>query len=152
MFSVAKVSSHGAKMFRRGTHLCFRKFRVTKNSMPTRGISRFSIHKLLSHSTEKFRRGTLRSIKKFRASRFFMHKKRISPNSVKKSLSHSADKIRKRTLLCFERLPLSKSFRQRRGEASRFCPKFFHLTGTRKPRQGTTLCFRKLLVGKIIYG
>ena len=39
--------------------MCFRKFWVSKNFMPKRGISPFSIENLLSHSTEKFRRGTL---------------------------------------------------------------------------------------------
>ena len=77
-----------------------------------------------------------------------MHKKGISLNSVEKSLSHSADKIRKRNLLGFERILVSKSFKQRSGEASRFCRKFFYLTGPKKLRQGTILCFRKFLVGK----
>ena len=58
-FSVEKFSFHSAEKFRRGTRLCFRKFRVSKNFMPKRGISRFSIENLLSHSTEKLRRGTL---------------------------------------------------------------------------------------------
>ena len=79
-----------------------------------------------------------------------MHKKGISLNSVQKSLSHSADKIRRRTLLCFERILVSKSFKQRRGEASRFCQKIFYLKGPKKLRQGTALCFRKFLVGKNI--
>ena len=79
-----------------------------------------------------------------------MGKKGISLNSVEKSLSHSADKIRRRTLLCFERILVSKIFKQRRGEASRFCRKFFNLTGPKKLRQGTILCFRKFLVGKNI--
>ena len=79
-----------------------------------------------------------------------MHKKGISLNSVEKSLSHSADKIRRITLLCFERILVSKIFKQRRGEASRFCRNFFHLTGPKKLRQGTILCFRKFLVGKNI--
>ena len=73
-----------------------------------------------------------------------MHKKGISLNSVEKSLSHSADKIRRRTLLCFERILVSKIFKQRRGEASRFCRKFFYLTGPKKLRQGSILCFRKI--------
>ena len=79
-----------------------------------------------------------------------MHKKGISLNSVEKSLSHSADKIRRRTLLCFKRILVSKIFKQRRGEASRFCRKFFYLTGPKKLRQGTILCFRKFLVEKNI--
>ena len=53
---------------------------------------------------------------------------------------------------CFERILVSKSFKQRRGEASRFCRNFFYLTGPKKLRQGTLLCFRKSLVGKIFYG
>ena len=72
-----------------------------------------------------------------------MHKKGISLNSVEKSLSHSADKIRRRTLLCFERILVSKIFKQRMGEASRFCRKFFHLTGPKKLRQGT-IVFKKI--------
>ena len=47
------------KHFVRGTLLCFRKFRVSKNFMPKRGISRFSVENLLSRSTEKLRKGTL---------------------------------------------------------------------------------------------
>ena len=54
-----------------------------------------------------------------------MHKKGISLNSVEKFLSHNADKIRRRTLLCFERILVLKFFKQRRGEASRFCQKIF---------------------------
>ena len=79
-----------------------------------------------------------------------MHKKGISLNSVEKSLSHSTDKIRRRTLLCFERTLVSKSFKQKRGEAPRFCRNFFYLSGPKKLRQGTILCFRKFLVGKNI--
>ena len=79
-----------------------------------------------------------------------MHKKGISLNSVEKSLSHSADRIRRRTFLCFERILVSKIFKQRRGEASRFCRKIFYLTGPKKLRQKTILCFRKFLVGKNI--
>ena len=65
-----------------------------------------------------------------------MHNKGISLNSVEKSLSHSADKIRRRALLGFERILVSKSFKQRRGEASGFCRKFFlsHRTEKTSPR------------------
>ena len=80
-----------------------------------------------------------------------MHKKKISLNSVEKSLSHSADKNRRRTLLYFDRILVSKTFKQRRGEASRFCRKFFYLTGPKKLRQGAILCFRKFLVGRNIF-
>ena len=58
-----------------GEPLCFKKFRVLKNFMPKRGISRFSIENLLSHSTEKFRRGTLLCFTKFLVSKKFMDKR-----------------------------------------------------------------------------
>ena len=72
-----------------------------------------------------------------------MHKKRISLNSVEKSLSHSADKIRRRTLLCFERILVSKSFKQRRGEASRFCRIFF-ISQSQKTSPGNHSVFQKI--------
>ena len=79
-----------------------------------------------------------------------MHKAGISLNSVEKFLSHSADKLRRRTLLCFERILVSKFFKQKRGEASRFCRKIFYLRGPKKLRQGIILSFRKFLVRKKI--
>ena len=72
-----------------------------------------------------------------------MHKKGISLNSVEKSLSHSADKIRTRTLLCFERILVSKSFKQRRGEASRFCRNFLSHR-TEKTSPGNHSVFQKI--------
>ena len=122
--SVEKFLSHSSKKFRWGTLWCFRKFRVSQNFMHKKGISLNSVEKFLSHSSKKFRWGTLWCFRKFRVSQNFMHKKGISLNSVEKFLSHSADKIR-RTLLCFERILVSKIFKQRRGEASRFCRNFF---------------------------
>ena len=59
LFFVAIVLSHSTESFRRGTLLCFRKFGVSKNFMPKRGISGSSIEYLLSHSTENLRRRTL---------------------------------------------------------------------------------------------
>ena len=41
-FLLKNFPSHSAEKFRRGTRLCFTKFRVSKNFMPKRGISRFS--------------------------------------------------------------------------------------------------------------
>ena len=106
--------------------------------------------KIFVSQYQNFRWGTVRCLRKFRVSQNFMHKKGISLNSVEKFLSHSAEKIRRRTLLCFERILVWKIFKQRRGKASRFCRKFFHLTGPKKLRQGTILCLRKFLVGKKI--
>ena len=73
-----------------------------------------------------------------------MHKKGISLNSVEKSLSHSANKIRRRTLLCFERILVSKIFKQRRGEASVFCRKFFLSHRTEKTSPGNHSVFQKI--------
>ena len=50
------VLSRSTESFRRGTFLCFRKFRVSKNIRLKGGIQRLSIEKLLSHRTETFRR------------------------------------------------------------------------------------------------
>ena len=61
-----------------------------------------------------------------------MNKKGISLNSVEKFLSHSADKIHRKTLLCFEKILVSKIFKQRRGEASRFCQRIFFISQDRK--------------------
>ena len=73
-----KVLSHSTESFRRGTLLCFRKFWVSKNFMPKRGISRFSVENLLSHSTEIFRRGTLLCcFRKFPAAKKLMDKKGV---------------------------------------------------------------------------
>ena len=149
-FSVENFLSQSTEKFRWGTLRCIGKFRVSKNFIHQRkgGIT-FLRRKLLSHSTEKFRWGTVRCFRKFRVSQNFMHKKGISLNSVDKFLSHSADKIR-RTLLCFERILVSKNFKQRRAEASRFCRKFFYLTGPKKTSPGnhSVLFFRKFLVSK----
>ena len=43
-----------------------------------------------------------------------------------------------------------EKFQVKEGEASRFCRKLFYLTGPKKLRHGTILCFRKILVGKNI--
>ena len=74
-FPLKNFTSHSAKKFRRGTRLCFRKFRVSENFMPKREISRFSIENLLSHNTEKLRRGTLLCFKKFLVSKKFLDKR-----------------------------------------------------------------------------
>ena len=64
---------------------------------------------------------------KFLAAKKFMAKRKgeVSRVSIEIFLSHSAGKNRKGTLLGFERILVSKSFKQRRGEASRFCLNFF---------------------------
>ena len=110
------------------------------------GVSNLSVETFLSHSAEKIRRVTLWCFTNS------MHKKGLSLNSVENPLSHCADKIRRRTLLCLKRNLISKVFKQRKGEASRFCRIFFYFTGPKKLRLGTILCLRKNLVGKNFYG
>ena len=41
-----KVLSRSTEMFRSGTFLCFRMFRVTKNLMHRKGVSRFFVESL----------------------------------------------------------------------------------------------------------
>ena len=43
-----------------------------------------------------------------------------------------------------------EKFQAKEGGASRFCRKCFYLTGPKKFRQGTILCFRKFLIWKKI--
>ena len=43
-----------------------------------------------------------------------------------------------------------EKFQAKEEEASRFSRNFFYLTGPKRLRQGTILCFRKFLVGKNI--
>ena len=92
------VFSHSTESVGRGNFLCFRKFRVSKNIMPMKRISRFSIENLLSQSTESFRRGTFLCFRKFRVSKRLMDKRGgcregVSHLSAKSFLSHSSKKI-----------------------------------------------------------
>ena len=99
-FSFKIVLSHSTESFRTGTILCFRKFRVSKNFMPERGISPFSIENLLSDSTEKLCRGTVLCFTKFLVSKKNMDKRGagregVSQFSVENFLSHSAETFRR---------------------------------------------------------
>ena len=71
-----------------------------------------------------------------------MHKKGISLNSVEKISSHSADKIHRKTHL-FRKYLVSKSFKQKRGEASRFCRKSF-ISQYRKISLGNISVYQKI--------
>ena len=137
--SVEKFSSHSAEKFRRGTRLCFRKFRVSKNFMPKRGISRFSIGNLLSHSTEKLRRGTLLCFTKFLVSKKFMDNRGgVSRFSVKYFLSHSAEKFRRGALQCVTNFGYRKDFMLQR-VMWRLCVEFFLSHSAEKFRRGILL-------------
>ena len=63
-FPFKNFLSQSAKKLRRGTLLCFRKFQVTKNFLPKRGILRFSKEELSLDSSEKLCRRTLLWFKK----------------------------------------------------------------------------------------
>ena len=146
---VQNFLSHSTKKFRWGTLWCIKKFRVSKNFRHQiggrditflRGIFFVTQYQKISlANTSVFQKNSC--IAKFHA------EEEISLNFVEKFLSHSADKIRRGTLLRFERILVSILFKQKRGQASRFCRNFFsHMT--KKLCQGTILCFRNFLVGK----
>ena len=69
------VLSHSTESFRRGTLLRFRNFRVSKNFMHKKGISRFSSENLLSNCNEKLNRGTLLCFAKFPVAKKFLDKR-----------------------------------------------------------------------------
>ena len=74
-FSVKIVFRHSTGSFRRGTILCFKKFRLSKVFTPKMGISRFSKENLLSQSPIKQRRKTLVCITKILVSKNLLDKR-----------------------------------------------------------------------------
>ena len=73
-----KFSLSHYRKIRRGTLLCFRKFRVSKNVNDKRrgGCITIFLSKFFSHITEKIRRGTFLCFTKLRVSKIFMDKRR----------------------------------------------------------------------------
>ena len=55
--------------------MCFRKFRVSKNNMPMKGISRFSIENFSSHCTNKLCNGTILPFRNFLVTRKFVNRR-----------------------------------------------------------------------------
>ena len=93
--SIENLLSHSSEKIRRGTLLCFRKFRVSKNIRDKRGEEYQDFPSIfLSHSSEKFRRGTLLSFRKFRVSKNFMPTGGIIRFSIKNLLSHRTENLR----------------------------------------------------------
>ena len=134
-----------------GEHFCVSEnFGYRKILCIREGGYHVSPSKTFVTQTEKFCWGTLRCFRKSGVLQNFMHKRGTSLNSAENFFSKSANKNCRRSLPCFETTLVSKIFKQRRGEVSRFCRKFLYLTGPKKFRQGTILCFRKILVGKRI--
>ena len=108
-----KFSPHSAENFCRGTRLCCRKFRVSKNSMHKRGMSQISIEKLLSHSTEDFREGILRFWKNCGFEKLYGWEGGITFFRRKFLVSHCR-RISWASLHCFKKIGVSKNFMHNR--------------------------------------
>ena len=110
--SVRIAFPHSTNSFRRGTLLCFRKFRVSKKFMDKgrcrEGVSHLSANILLSHSSEKTSYRNLLLCHQLWVSKKFMFKRVLSCFSVEKFLSRSAQNVRRRTVLCFRKLRYRK--------------------------------------------
>ena len=104
-----KFSSHSTENFCRGSRLCFRKFRVSKNSMHKRGISQISIENLLSHSTEDFREGILCFWKNPGSEKIFWMKSGVSCFSVENFWSHIAEEFREHPFIVSKKLGYRKN-------------------------------------------
>ena len=89
-----KFLSRGAEKIRRGTLLCFRRFRLSKILKPNKGISRVSTENFLFHSTEKLRREPFCVSKGF-ASRKLLCLKRKYPIFYRKLVVSEHRKIPK---------------------------------------------------------
>ena len=123
-FSVKIVLYHSTESFRRGTFLCFIKFRVSTNFLPKRGKSRFSIENLLSHSTEKLRRGTFCN-RNFSGWKGGCLKSRGSITIFCKNFFISQSRKRSSgTLLFFRKFRVSRFFMIKRGLSQFLIKKF----------------------------
>ena len=125
-FSVENFLSHITKKFRWETLRCFRKFRVSQNSMHKKGISLNSVEKFLSHSADKIRRRTL-CFERILVSKIFKQKR---GEGIENFQAKEGEALRSGTLLCC----VSENFRQpkslwiRKGEYQDFPSKIFCLT------------------------
>ena len=107
-------SYHSAERFCRGTRLCFRNLRASKNSMHKRGISQMSIENMLSHSTEKFHEGILLFLKKFWFGKVLWMKRGIT-FSRRTFLVSECRKKSWPSIQCFRKFGVSKKFKHNRG-------------------------------------
>ena len=94
-----------------------------KNSTDARGRITYFNGNFYLTVPKKFVGEYFGSSGKYWVAKNYTHKKGIALDFSEKFVPHSADSFRRRTLLCFERILVSKFFKQRRGEASRFCRK-----------------------------
>ena len=79
-----------------------------------------------------------------------MHKKGISLNSVEESLPYSAEKIRTK-IFCVSKEFWYRKTSSKGGGRFTVLSKFFYLTGPKKFRRGTLLCFTNFLVSKKLW-
>ena len=110
------------------------------------------VENFLYHRTEKTSPGNHSVFQKISVGEKYFTDKRegVSRFSVEKFLSDCTKILHWRTLWCFGKIFLSKIFMLRRGGGITVLSKIFYLTGPKKLRQGTILCFRKFLVWKNI--
>ena len=134
-------SPHSAEKFCRGTRLCYRKFRVSKNSMHKRGISQISIENLLSHSTEDFREGILCFWKNPGSEKIFWMKSGVSCFSVESFWSHIAEEFREHPFIVSKKLGYRKILCLI-GCIMLFCRKFL-VSQCRKIWWASLQCFKK---------
>ena len=107
--------SHSTETFCRGPLRCFRKFRVSKNFMHYRGISRFSVRNFLSDSTKKI------VVQPFSASENFGYRKMLCIRGEYHDFQLEffcltvPKNFRNATLLCCRKFRVSKNFKHKRG-------------------------------------
>ena len=100
-----KLLSHSAEEFRRGVHLCFKIFSISKEVRYKKGGGyHVNPSNFLSHSTEYIRRGTMLFSKKYRLTINFMRKSGISGFSKESLLCRSTKKLRRATVLCIHKV------------------------------------------------
>ena len=127
-FFAENFPPQSAEKFCRGTCLCCRIFRVSKNSMHKSGISQISIEKMLSHSTEDFREGILCFWRNSGFEKFYGWKGGIT-FFRRKILVPQCRLISWASLHCFKKIGVWKNFMNQRGRGvSRFSVENFSHT------------------------
>ena len=148
-FSLEFLMPQSTEKLRRGTHLCFTKFSVSKRFRNKRGgrneCHNFPSKWFLSHSTKSFPRGNLLCFRKFRLSEMFMPKRGLSSFFYGQFVVSGTEKLRRRTHLCLAEFFASKNFRNKRGgrsECHDFPSKWFLSHSINSFRRRNILCFR----------
>ena len=127
-FCANSFLSHRVQKFRRGTRLCFRNLRVSKNFMDKRrgGCITILCQSFYLTVPKTFAREPLCFSEKNRLSKNSTHKKRILSFCARNFLSRRAQSFRGGTRLCFRKIRVSKIFWMRdEGGVSRLFVKVF---------------------------